>query len=161
MGQEESAEKREPEPGDIVEFHRVGYRHYGIAVGNGYVVHLTSAEPEPPGYHFSSSSGRPKAKVKKEHLSIVAQGNKYWVNNINDHKMKPRKPEVIVSLAEAMVGKEMDYNLLKSNCEHFATMLRYGDPQSKQADAGIITTTVGTALGAAVVIGSAVTARRT
>ncbi|XP_060642780.2 phospholipase A and acyltransferase 3-like [Anolis sagrei] len=158
MGQETSVENREPEPGDIVEFPRGVYRHYGIAIGNGYVIHLTSAEPELPGFHFSSSGGGPKGKVKKERLSHVAWDNKYWVNNIYDHKKKPRKPEDIVYLAKAMVGKEMDYDLLQGNCEHFATMLRYGDPKSKQAEDGIIagSATLGTIAGGAILIGAAI-----
>jgi hypothetical protein len=31
-----------PKPGDLIEISRIGYAHWAIYVGNGYVVHLTS-----------------------------------------------------------------------------------------------------------------------
>nr|KAF6279517.1 hypothetical protein mPipKuh1_014609 [Pipistrellus kuhlii] len=33
-----------------------------------------------------------------------------------------------------MVGKALEYDVLKKNCEHFVTDLRYGNPRSKQAE---------------------------
>uniref|UniRef100_A0A452I849 LRAT domain-containing protein n=1 Tax=Gopherus agassizii TaxID=38772 RepID=A0A452I849_9SAUR len=96
-------------PGDLIEFQRVGYQHWGIYVGKGYV-NLTI-----------STSIYPSFKV----------GN-YAVNNQLDKKHPPLPLSHVVKRAEHLVGKNIDYNLVMSNCEHFATLIRYGIAESQQ-----------------------------
>ncbi|XP_067329543.1 phospholipase A and acyltransferase 3-like [Anolis sagrei] len=146
MGQGQSDEEKAPEPGDMVEFSRGLYYHYGVAVDKKYVVHFTSPDTRHSGLNISSVGGS-KGEVKKERLSDVAGQNKYRVNNKYDKKWKPRDPKDIVCDAEAMVGQEMDYNLLYANCEHFATKLRYGVAACKQADYAIMGGTAAIAVG--------------
>ncbi|XP_032090187.1 phospholipase A and acyltransferase 2-like [Thamnophis elegans] len=104
----------DPKPGDLIEIFRLGYEHWAVYVGSGYVVHVTS-----------SGDSNSKAMVKKEWLSHVAGRNNYRVNNKHDSTYPVRSPEEIVSMAEMWVGKKMEYNLFTENCEHFATRMRY------------------------------------
>ncbi|KAJ7305979.1 hypothetical protein JRQ81_010345 [Phrynocephalus forsythii] len=120
-------EEQVPEPGDLVEFPRHLYNHYGVAVDNEHVVHLTSANPG-----NSASAAGPKAVVQIDRLSDVAWNHNYRVSKKYDQKRMPRDPDEILQDAKAKVGQKVNYNLLNWNCEHFATGLRYGNPESKQ-----------------------------
>ncbi|XP_060136438.1 phospholipase A and acyltransferase 3-like isoform X1 [Zootoca vivipara] len=122
-----------PKPGDQIEIFRSGYQHWAIYVGNGYVVHLTSADGVTGS--FSSiplSADTKKAVVKKEKLSEVAGKDKWEVNNEKDRKYKVKPVDEIIRAANKCVGMEIDYNVVMMNCEHFATALRYGQPDSTQ-----------------------------
>ncbi|CAB1442798.1 unnamed protein product [Pleuronectes platessa] len=48
---------------------------------------------------------------------------------------KPRDPSIIVKKAREMVGCELKYNAVTNNCEDFATEMRYGQAESRQAPA--------------------------
>uniref|UniRef100_A0A8C4XX79 LRAT domain-containing protein n=2 Tax=Gopherus evgoodei TaxID=1825980 RepID=A0A8C4XX79_9SAUR len=74
-----------------------------------------------------------KAKVQKERLRNVARVSSYAVNNQLDKKHPPLPLSHVVKRAEHLVGKNIDYNLVMSNCEHFATLIRYGIAESQQA----------------------------
>lgn len=70
--------------------------------------------------------------VKKELLSKACEGSKWHVNNKYDRSRQPKGVKEIVHRALCFVGQEIPYNALNLNCEHFATYLRYGEPESKQ-----------------------------
>nr|XP_034986180.1 phospholipase A and acyltransferase 4-like [Zootoca vivipara] len=142
-----------PKPGDQIEIYRIGYQHWAIYVGNGYVVHLTSADGGTGSFStIPLSADTKKAVVKKEELSKVV-GKDYWkVNNEKDRKYKVRPVNEIISTANERVGMEIDYNVVTMNCEHFATTLRYGQPDSRQAEANLWGTLAATA--GAVVLGA-------
>ncbi|XP_013923837.1 PREDICTED: HRAS-like suppressor 3 [Thamnophis sirtalis] len=114
----------DPKPGDLIEIFRLGYEHWAVYVGSGYVIHLTS-----------SRDSNSKAMVKMERLSHVAGSDNYDVNNKHDSKYPVRSPEEIVSRAEMLVGKKMEYNLFTQNCEHCATSLRYNVTPCDQVSA--------------------------
>ncbi|KAM7177348.1 phospholipase A and acyltransferase 2-like isoform 2-T2 [Macrochelys suwanniensis] len=120
------------EPGDLIEFQRMGYQHWGIYVGKGHVVHFTFPELE-EGLNNILNGEFVKAKVQKERLRNVAHVSNYAVNNQLDKKHPPLPLPHVVKRAEHLVGKNIDYNLVMSNCEHFATMMRYGIAESQQA----------------------------
>ncbi|XP_054581822.1 phospholipase A and acyltransferase 3-like [Eptesicus fuscus] len=152
----------EPKPGDLIEIFRVGYAHWAVYVGDGYVVHLG-----PPREITSAalanimSSGTDRAIVKKELLSVVAGKDKYRVNNKHDQKYPPLPPSKIVQRAEAQLGQEMPYKLTSANCEHFVNELRYGVPRSdqvKEVVTAVSTVAVGVAVGAALGIPSTLSA---
>uniref|UniRef100_A0A667IK89 LRAT domain-containing protein n=1 Tax=Lynx canadensis TaxID=61383 RepID=A0A667IK89_LYNCA len=123
----------EPKPGDLIEILHIGYEHWAIYVGDGYVIHLT-----PPsdllGASFSiiCSVLSSKAVVRQELLRDVVGHCRYRVNNHLDHKYKPQPVKVIICSAKKKIGEEMEYRLLGKNCEHFVTDLRYGVPHSRQ-----------------------------
>lgn len=70
--------------------------------------------------------------MKHELLEDVVRSDKYLVNNYLDNNYRPRPIQEIIKLAKAKVGKSCYYHLLSSNCEHFATELRYGMCSSQQ-----------------------------
>lgn len=60
-------------------------------------------------------------------------GKDDWkINNSMDRQYKPRPANAIVEDAKALVGKELRYDLVSFNCEHFVTKLRYGVAESRQ-----------------------------
>ncbi|NXD38467.1 PA216 protein, partial [Copsychus sechellarum] len=120
-----------PQPGDLIEIYRGAYQHWALYVGNDYVIHVTDEGAQ-------SSSGSitsvltATAKVKKELLMKVAGKDKWRVNNKYDRSRTPRPVKEIIRHAERWVGREVPYDVLRSNCEHFVTELRYGDAVSDQ-----------------------------
>ncbi|CAH2325243.1 HRAS-like suppressor 3 [Pelobates cultripes] len=117
-----------PKPGDLIEFIRPFYQHWGIYVGDGYVVHLTDQE----GWSRLSSALGGSAVVRKDLLENVANGCGYRVNNKYDQKTIPYPPQDVVKAALDLVGQTMPYSVTSANCEHFATELRYGKCFSDQ-----------------------------
>ncbi|KAM9301746.1 phospholipase A and acyltransferase 4-like [Gastrophryne carolinensis] len=139
-----------PKPGDLIEFYRFVYRHWGIYVGDGYVVHLTDQE----GFSSLSSALGGSAEVRKDRLEVAAAGWDYKVNNKYDKKGSAYPAQKIVNAALGEVGKRMNYSVTSANCEHFVTNLRYGDSFSDQVDDAKMYAAAGVAVIAAVAITS-------
>ncbi|XP_074548587.1 uncharacterized protein LOC141806806 [Halichoeres trimaculatus] len=116
-------------PGDLIEFFRLGYRHWAVYVGNDEVVGLTSPN-EGDGVIRNLINGQ--ALVKRESLWSVMGDDDCKVNNLWDDECEPFAPEVIVGKTLEKEGQVMSYSLLSHNCEHFSTELRYGEAKSKQ-----------------------------
>ncbi|CAL8356638.1 unnamed protein product [Merluccius merluccius] len=122
-----------PEPGDLIEIFRYSYQHWAVYIGEGFVVHL--APPlEGPGAGANSmmSIVSDSALVKQDELWDVVGTDKWQINNTLDAEYEPRPAYVVVREARASVGRQMPYCVFWRNCEHFATDLRYGKPQSRQ-----------------------------
>ncbi|XP_053544815.1 phospholipase A and acyltransferase 4 [Bombina bombina] len=138
----------EPDPGDLIQFIQPTYDHWGIYVGDGYVVHLVLCRfsfASGSSYRYSrslSSSSRTSYSstssegiVQKEELRKLEIGVRCKVNNLHDKKYNPRPVDVILKDANAEVGKTKPYDSKTYNCEHFATELRYGKNIPKQVSA--------------------------
>ncbi|XP_061091976.1 phospholipase A and acyltransferase 3-like [Conger conger] len=124
---------KKPEPGDLIEIFRGGYQHWAVYIGDGFVIHLAPpSEIAHAGANSMMSVLCDKAKVKKEELYKVVERNEYRINNLLDSKYEPKSPGAIVRDAERRVGQELPYSFIQRNCEHFATELRYGKPESRQ-----------------------------
>ncbi|XP_049602600.1 phospholipase A and acyltransferase 4 isoform X2 [Syngnathus scovelli] len=122
-----------PQPGDLIEIFRGSYEHWAIYVGNGYVVHLAPLSEVPgAGVNSMMSVLSNTAIVKKEELWKVVGDNPWKINNLLDSKCQPRPIYLIVRDALDLVDKELSYCVFQNNCEHFATRLRYGKPESRQ-----------------------------
>ena len=136
--------------GDLIFFHRKLYKHYAVNLGNGEIVHVTSAEGlnsqdavEGIAGQICSSGISSIAVVKKENFRDFHQnGDKVYVEK---HNKTPLPTEEIVRRAENKVGKK-EYNLFWNNCEHFAHWCRYGEGESTQAVALLVA--VGIPVGA-------------
>ncbi|XP_033725571.1 phospholipase A and acyltransferase 2-like [Pecten maximus] len=152
---------RELEVGDLVEFPRALYSHWGVYIGNQHIVHLTGVDGA--GSMDALTSGSlfsvcgvtfDKAWVKIEDFFKVAKGCQAKRNNGKDHVCRPLHPHEIVKRAKKMVG-EIGYNVLWYNCEHFAAFLRYDRKWSEQVDkaaetavwGGALVAGIGTAIG--------------
>ncbi|XP_003229407.1 phospholipase A and acyltransferase 2 [Anolis carolinensis] len=143
-----------PKPGDLIEISRLGYQHWAVYVGSGYVIHLASS-----GDFVKASTNSllsvmtEKAMVKKELLTDIVRGDDYCVNNKYDDRCRPLPANKIVQEAEELLGEEMHYSVTSNNCEHFVTRLRYGTARSDQVRDAVIAGTVGlVGVGAMVVL---------
>lgn len=128
------------EEGDLIEFHRGIYSHWAVYIGEGKVIHLAGDENDGLNANVNSGSlfticGRRfhKAFVKLDDFWDVVCDSKAYKNNNKDKKMSPLSGREIIERAMNMIG-EIGYNLLWSNCEHFASYCRYGKPKSEQVD---------------------------
>ncbi|XP_063264784.1 phospholipase A and acyltransferase 3-like [Prinia subflava] len=140
-----------PQPGDLIEIFRPVYQHWALYVGDGYVIHVTD-EGDSSVLGSSSSMSATRAKVKKELLKKVVGNDKWCVNNKYDRSRDPLPVEEIIQRAEQWIGKEVPYNVLGSNCEHFVTGLRYGKRKSDQVTKGVAGFFI--ALGGAALLGA-------
>ncbi|XP_060589670.1 phospholipase A and acyltransferase 3-like [Ruditapes philippinarum] len=131
--------------GDLVEVKRsVLYSHWAVYAGEEMVIHLTgddnsgSSAFSTPGSVFTICGKTfDKARVKLEEFWEVVDGCKCVKNNSKDKKLSPHKAQEIVQKGLEMLGN-IDYNVLWSNCEHFASFCRYGKYKSDQADFAIL-----------------------
>ncbi|XP_039573165.1 phospholipase A and acyltransferase 1-like [Passer montanus] len=122
---------RDPRPGDLIEIDRPGYQHWALYVGRGYVIHVT--DEGATSLTLSSSSIRATtAKVKKQLLKEVVGNDEWRVNNKYDRYYTPFAVEKIIRRAKQWIGREVPYDVLNRNCEHFVTELRYGVGVSEQ-----------------------------
>ncbi|XP_048014595.1 phospholipase A and acyltransferase 4-like [Megalobrama amblycephala] len=114
-----------PHFGDLIEFPQGGYSHYGIFVGDGNVPlngrddhNIFEMTRKPPGCRFSTY---------QEPFTVR---NEYY----ND--IVPRTPEQMVATIEELMRPQdkrcKDYSLDKENCEHIATLVRYGRAMCRQ-----------------------------
>jgi hypothetical protein len=122
------------EPGDLLVFKRsLGYDHYAVNVGDGYIIHATSMSKGTGSLDvLGSCSGSSKIAAIKKEKYRVTPGNEVHVEGT----WKGRKPlpvDEIIKRAESKVGIR-DYSVLFNNCEHFARWCRYDEKSSDQAD---------------------------
>lgn len=73
-----------------------------------------------------------KAVVRMQLLKEVVGNDSYRVNNKYDDNRTPLPVCEIIQRAQALIDQEVSYDLLGSNCEHFVTLLRYGEGVSEQ-----------------------------
>ncbi|NWS88755.1 HRSL1 enzyme, partial [Toxostoma redivivum] len=115
-----------PEPGDLIEIDRRVYQHWALYMGDGYVIHLTSVDKR------DLSEFTNFAKVKKQLLKEVVEDDEWRVNNKYDQYRNPFSVEEIIQRAKQWIDTEVPYDVISKNCEHFVTMLRYGEAFSDQ-----------------------------
>ncbi|XP_007993030.1 phospholipase A and acyltransferase 4 isoform X2 [Chlorocebus sabaeus] len=125
--------QQEPKPGDLIEIFRLGYEHWALYIGDGYVIHLAPQDGYPAASSPSAFSVPGSiAVVKQDLLKDVLEGCNYRVNNRLDRRYKPLPVGVIISSAKELVGQKMKYSIVSRNCEHFVTKLRYGRSHCQQ-----------------------------
>ncbi|PVD22503.1 hypothetical protein C0Q70_18317 [Pomacea canaliculata] len=113
--------------GDLVEFPRGTYSHWGIYAGPMAVSGAAHAK--------AGGSRQTKGEIRDEDFFAVAEDSKAMKNNQLDHKYRVYTPDEIVRRAMSEIGRT-DYDLFTNNCEHFATWCRYGIAISLQAMKG-------------------------
>ncbi|NWS75832.1 HRSL1 enzyme, partial [Crotophaga sulcirostris] len=126
------------QPGDLIEIFRPAYQHWALYLGDGYIINVTPVDEGAPGSISSAKSVfSSKARVRMQLLKDVVGEDTYRINNKYDSSYTPLPVEEIIRRAEAYIDKEVSYDVLGSNCEHFVTMLRYGEAVSNQAKKAI------------------------
>ncbi|NXC70011.1 HRSL1 enzyme, partial [Anhinga anhinga] len=99
---------------------------------------LPSPDEGPPATFASAKSVfSRKAWVRMQLLKDVVGSDTYHINNKYDHTYAPLPVEEIIRRAEYLIDQEVSYDLLGNNCEHFVTLLRYGEGVSDQANRAI------------------------
>ena len=138
----------EPEYGDVICVHRIGYEHYGIYVGNGRVIHY-DIDPtdhykicihQAPMEEFLNGSlvysicefpkvyGRPTEEIPfaefRKKFAHPEKAQTLWdVLKISNYHLYT--PEETVIRARERIG-ETQYSLWTNNCEHFAIWCKTG-----------------------------------
>jgi hypothetical protein len=114
-----------PENGDLIEILRKEffYSHWGVYVGDGLIVHLSA---DKDGW----------AIVEQKKLVDVAKEHKCRVNNMESaaekRKLLVKSFDTIKANVDIKKSQNNKYNVMKNNCEHFATYCRYGEGFSEQ-----------------------------
>ncbi|NXD04267.1 HRSL1 enzyme, partial [Certhia familiaris] len=126
-------DKQYPKPGDLIEIKRGIFQHWAVYAGDGNVIHAITADDNslPVSSGIEGIFAR-KALVKKHPLKNVAKEDEWRINNKYDRSRTPLPVEEIIPCAERWINREVPYNVLGSNCEHFVTRLRYGEGVSDQ-----------------------------
>ncbi|XP_053930669.1 phospholipase A and acyltransferase 1 isoform X2 [Cuculus canorus] len=138
------------QPGDLIEILRPAYQHWALYLGDGYIINVTPVDDGAPGTMSSAKSVfSRKARVRMQLLKDVVGEDTYRINNKYDSSYTPLPVEDIIRRAASYIDEEVPYDVLASNCEHFVTMLRYGEGVSSQARKAV------GAMGAAVVAAGA------
>ncbi|XP_043107918.1 phospholipase A and acyltransferase 1 [Puntigrus tetrazona] len=133
-----SLSNEEPRPGDLIEIFRPAYQHWALYLGDGYIINLTPLDESPAAAVSSVKSVfSRKAVVRMQLLKEVVGGDSYRINNKYDDDHTPLAVSEIIQRAQLLIGQEVSYDLLGSNCEHFVTLLRYGEGVSEQASRAI------------------------
>ncbi|KAI1891592.1 hypothetical protein AGOR_G00145370 [Albula goreensis] len=78
-----------------------------------------------------------KAVVRMQLLKEVVGNNSYRINNKYDDNHTPLPVCDIIHRAQLFIGQEVSYDLLGNNCEHFVTLLRYGEGVSEQVSLSV------------------------
>ncbi|KAG8515821.1 Phospholipase A and acyltransferase 1 [Galemys pyrenaicus] len=129
-----------PQPGDLIEVLRPGYQHWALYLGDGYVINMAPVEDGIPAAFTSAKSVfSRKALVKMQLLKDVVGKDAYRINNKYDDSHPPLPVEEVLQRSELVIGREVAYDLLVNNCEHFVTLLRYGEGISEQANRAMST----------------------
>ncbi|XP_037024718.1 phospholipase A and acyltransferase 1-like [Bradysia coprophila] len=127
--------------GDMIEIKRAGYFHWCVFIGGNdgeTVIQLDSPEFDilTPKTAFNNLTG----KVEMRNLPELAGNDHCRINN----KKREAKRKGLSILSESdtkrMIRAELKhsdtyYNVVKYNCEHFATKLKFGVPFSSQIEA--------------------------
>ena len=147
-------------PGDMIKINRGWYKHWGICVGDGDMVHFAPQKIADGGNELTQKySNDPDARIKiiRSNIKFWAGGDPYCADNYLDKQHKPKPVGDIVAFALHQVKFcNWDYNLVLRNCEKFAIWCRYRiDSIGAQAKKGL--TAAAIAFGA-VVLGVGVAA---
>ncbi|XP_055480728.1 phospholipase A and acyltransferase 1 [Psammomys obesus] len=130
---------QKPHPGDLIEVFRPGYQHWALYLGDGYVINIAPIDGIPSSFTSAKSVFSTKALVKMQLLKDVVGNDTYRINNKYDTTYRPLPVEEVIQRSEFAIGQEVAYDLLVNNCEHFVTLLRYGEGVSEQANRAIST----------------------
>lgn len=146
----------EPEYGDVICVHRIGFEHYGIYVGNDKVIHY-DIDPsdhykicihQAPMAEFLNGSlvysvcefpkvyGRPTEEIPfaefRKKFAHPENAQTLWdVLKISNYHLYT--PEETVIRARERIG-ETQYSLWTNNCEHFAIWCKTGISESHQIE---------------------------
>lgn len=144
-----SAYDLQPEIGDLIQIDRVLYTDWALYVGNGNVVHVSGLDMD------NNEIPSDTAVVRLSSLGDVAIVSGVRVNNksvgAKERGLEPLPIDDILERCYSCLDKEVDFNMLTRNSEHYVTEWKYGQGWSDQVNYSILLTYISNfCLGAAV-----------
>lgn len=125
-----SAYDLQPEIGDLVQVDRVLYTDWALYVGNGNVVHISGLDMD------NNEIPSDRAIVRLSSLVDVAGVSGVRVNNksvgAKERGLEPLSIDDILERCYSCLDKEVDFNMLTRNSEHYVTEWKYGQGWSDQ-----------------------------
>ena len=119
-----------PIKGDIIRVKRkLGYYHYGIYIGHNKVIHYSAPEDDSifDNRNISIRMGDLKENfLRGDVLEVNIPYSSFFFRFIVCRRAK--------KLLGVHKFRDVEYDLLKNNCEHFANYCYYGDAVSAQSD---------------------------
>ncbi|XP_048874214.1 phospholipase A and acyltransferase 1-like [Brienomyrus brachyistius] len=130
--------------GDLIEFsYPIGYSHWGIYDEDGYIIHFAVADEGELKKRLRQSLQTVfpvcgdlllgETQIRRQLLSEVnvPTGAQVIISN-NRHARTASPIAEMRQRRDALLHKELNYNLFTLNCEHFATFIRYGQAVCNQ-----------------------------
>lgn len=114
--------KTRPAPGDIIFAHRGLYKHYGVYIGNGTVIHFAG--------DASHEISARDAFVQKTSLKDFLKGAAVQTDPVRKGAFSPK--QTVMRAMQAIGSCKGSYHLCFNNCEHFANWCKYGKRISEQ-----------------------------
>ncbi|XP_062855663.1 phospholipase A and acyltransferase 4-like [Trichomycterus rosablanca] len=124
--------------GDLIEFlYPIGYSHWGVYDGDGYVIHFAVADETNLMNSFRNCLQAMfpvcgdlllgETCIRRQLLTDVnvPKGARLSVNN-TCHGLEPSELLEIKKRRDVLLDRELPYKIFTLNCEHFATYVRYG-----------------------------------
>ena len=109
--------EKTPSPGDIIYTRRGLYKHYGVYVGSGQVIHFAGSR----GHEINASM----SNIVKTSIPEFLKGGKLFIQP--DRTINPLPAKEVVRRAESVIGNcKEGYSFVIGNCKHFANWCRYG-----------------------------------
>lgn len=125
-----SAYDLQPEVGDLIQIDRVLYTDWALYVGNGNVVHVSGLDMD------NNEIPSDTAVVRLSSLVDVACVSGVRVNNksvgAKERGLEPQPIDDILESCYSCLDKEVDFNMLTRNSEHYVTEWKYGKGWSDQ-----------------------------
>jgi len=117
-------ESKAPVPGDIVWADRIVYKHCGIYIGEGRVIHFAAPE--------GSEINEENAVVHETSYEEFSDGCPVTVYPVQGGY----PAEETIARAKSQIGKK-GYDFLLSNCDHFAMWCKTGEHRSVQVEKAV------------------------
>jgi Lecithin retinol acyltransferase len=105
-------------PGTQLFVSRAGYRHHGIYVGNGRII------------HYAGRISHARGLIEEILLAEFAQQRAIRIERLPAGSFDAQE---IVRRARSRLG-ERRYDLLRNNCEHFCNWCQLGESRSSQVE---------------------------
>ena len=105
-------------PGTELIVNRLAYRHHGIYLGGGRVI------------HYAGRISYPRGLVETVALREFVGGRRFRVGRTPGESLYG---DDIVRRAQSRLG-ECRYDIFKNNCEHFCSWCQVGESRSKQVE---------------------------
>ena len=121
--------------GAVIYTKRPLYKHYGVYVGNGRVVHFAAK-----GFETNAA----EAYIQETSLENFLKGDSLFIEPTVHGALSAAQT---VARARGEIGKQKgEYNLVFNNCEHFAHWCKYGKKRSSQVEAAVVIAAATTAI---------------